>query len=229
MMSFWWRHQITSLKYVIKVTSQNFSIFKPPLAKSWLRAWSRAHLNGSLHKSDYLFWRNTYFRKNTYFSENFRTFSDEKALSRSPLGPPVPLNANYRTKQLRWLATVGMFFAKRVLLEQTVKHLLHHMRKSKGGGGGPVLLLIIFLSVKQTEQFLICFVVLNWNLISLYFCLYFFMHFIIRVNQKALFCFMRSPTSDLWSPPKKRKVIHETSTIQTTTKHSTVLYLMKLR
>jgi len=42
MTSFWWRHQITSPKYVIKITSQNFSIFKPPLlAKSWLRPYSR--------------------------------------------------------------------------------------------------------------------------------------------------------------------------------------------
>jgi len=38
---FWWRHQIRHLKYIIKMTSQIFSIFKPsPLAKSWLRLCS---------------------------------------------------------------------------------------------------------------------------------------------------------------------------------------------
>jgi len=38
--SFWWRHQITSPKYAIKMMSQKFFVFKPtPLAKSWLRPW----------------------------------------------------------------------------------------------------------------------------------------------------------------------------------------------
>jgi len=33
---------------------------------------------------------------------------------KSPLGfnRPVPLNVNNRSKELRWLARVGMFFAK---------------------------------------------------------------------------------------------------------------------
>jgi len=40
MTSFWWHHQITSPKIVIKITLQKFSVFKPSsLAKSWLRPW----------------------------------------------------------------------------------------------------------------------------------------------------------------------------------------------
>jgi len=42
-----------------------------------------------------------------------------------PRSSSVPLNGNNRSKELRWLASVEMFFAKRVLVVQTIKYLLH--------------------------------------------------------------------------------------------------------
>jgi len=92
------------------------------------------HLNETLRKikAYYLIWKNTYFGKNTYFSENFRRFLCEKLCIQNP-GPhginhPVSLKVNYRSQELRWLARVGMFFAKRVFLVQTIKHVLHHVQ-----------------------------------------------------------------------------------------------------
>jgi len=57
---------------------------------------------------------------------------------RSPLdfNRPVPLNINNRSKDLRWLARVGMFFAKQVLVLQTIKHLLHFC-ENPGGKHNP--------------------------------------------------------------------------------------------
>jgi len=44
----------------------------------------------------------------------------------------MSLKVNYRSQELQWLARVGMFFAKRVFLVKTIKHLLHYVQKSKG-------------------------------------------------------------------------------------------------
>jgi len=83
------------------------------------------HLNETLRKSKayYLFWRNTYFQKKIpvpTFQKILGYFRAIK-LCIQGLGPnginhPVSLKVNYRSQVLRWLASVGMFLAKRVFL-----------------------------------------------------------------------------------------------------------------
>jgi len=73
-------------------------------------------------KSKDLSWRNIHFRKNAYLFRKFQAIFLQKTLypGHHLVLSLLPFNVNQRSKELRWLVTVGVFSQKECLVKNTI-------------------------------------------------------------------------------------------------------------